>query len=58
MSSIELKSSHSLPAVKSSDARIMVSYLVVAMGILLVLYALSGSPQTNAAEIISMTSFP
>jgi hypothetical protein len=56
MSSIESKLIDSLPAAKSSDVRIMVSYLVVAVGIILVLYAFSVSP--NGGEMASLTFFP
>jgi hypothetical protein len=58
MSSIEFKASHVLPAAKSSDGRIMLSYVFVAIAIVLVLFAFSGSQEPNAADINSMTIFP
>jgi hypothetical protein len=58
MSSIELKRIDGLPAAKSIDVKIMVSYLVVAVGIILVLYAFSGSAETNGGELAALTIFP
>jgi hypothetical protein len=59
MSSIELKTSHVLPTAKSSDGKIMFSYVFVALAIVLVLFLFSGNSQEpNAVDISSMTIFP
>lgn len=58
MSSIELKGSESLPAARSEDSRIIVFYSIAAIGIILVLYALSGSPEVYPASFELTTMVP
>jgi hypothetical protein len=45
-------------ATKFGDARTILSYVIVAVGIILLLYVSSGSLETSAADFNSMTIFP
>jgi hypothetical protein len=45
-------------ATKVGDTRTILSYVIVAVGIILLLYVSSGSLETSAADFNSMSIFP
>jgi hypothetical protein len=46
------------PDTKSFDVRLMLSYVVVSVLLLIAIYALSVHPETNPAEFVSTVVFP
>jgi hypothetical protein len=46
------------PDTKSFDVRLMLSYVMVSVLLLIAIYALSVHPETNPAEFLSTVVFP
>jgi hypothetical protein len=46
------------PDTKSFDVRLMLSYVVVSVLLLIAIYALSAHPKTNPSEFVSTVVFP
>lgn len=46
------------PETKSFDVRLMLSYVVASVLLLIAIYALSAHPETNPSEFVSAVVFP
>ena len=58
MSDIELKATSAVPTVKSEDAKIIVSYIIVALGIFAFFYFVSITPESGPVDLATLAYSP